>query len=491
MSLQSLKALFDSDCDTDDLLHSMSQFHSSLPSESPEDLLDLVNSLADWVSKHSSSKKLEPVLSLCADIYFSQGFVEDFVFPLNEEVQSLPSNNLVSCILSLINSILKSNQAEKYIRLLSRLLILSSFISSQKEVPDSFRRKGTLKMMLTLYKSLIKAGAKSEPSVKVLCLLASTFCKMSHYSRKCREYIVRKAGVQTYCLVLNPGGVYQQEDRLRVRTLYALGALAGNEDQQLLVWVSGGVTVAMEAVDRPEYQDAAGFVLWRSCLDAAEVQDLLFTSNFHTKALRILETSPGPHLTTYLIGILRRLSNNANYKQVLAEPVSRCFLVWLKELTKQTYMIPLKELAAGLGSLCTKTEVAAEVVKAAGIEIIIEVVLRHLEQAKLTKTCVGALVNLSVHGKNHVEGNVDRITSNLKFYEVVNMLLDSYYMSSFMMEYVLKLVLNGLMNNNCLYHLSEPGFLMKIKTVISTLINEEDIFLLGVCILRASVSHSN
>ena len=490
MSLEVLKKLLESDNEGDELVQGVMKVQGSLADNSLETISDFVNTLAEWVAKHSASKKLELVLGLCVEIYVSQGFAEEFSYPLNEEVQSMPSSSLVSCILSLINSILKSNQAEKYIRLLSKLLSLSSFISCQKGVPDSFRRKGTLKLILALYKNLIKAGAKSDPSLRVLSLLSSTFCKMAFYSSKCREYMIRKGGAQACCSILNPAGVYQREERLKFITLYTLGSLAGNVDQQLLIWVSGGVSIALNYFDTAELQEAASFVIWRSCIEAVEVQELLYSNGFHEKALQILGNLPNPQVTTYLIGTLRRLSSNMNYKALLADITSRCFLIWLKELTKKTFMAPLKELAAGLGSLCTKVEVAHEVVKAAGIEIIIEVILRHLDQAKLVKTCVGALVNLSVQGNFYVEGIVDRITSNLKFYEVVNSLLETYYASNFMMEYVLKLILNGMQNNNCLYHLSEVAFLMKIKRVLEICQNEEDIFLLVICILRATVSHS-
>lgn len=491
MSLQSLKKLLDEGADNDEVVLTINRVLSSLNSYSQDELTECINSAAEWITKHSSSKKLESVLGLCAEIYSSQGFTEDFIFPLNEETTIMPLANLVSCVLSLINSILKSNQAEKYIRLLSKLLVISSYIVEQKTVPDSFRRKSSLKLMLTLFKNLVKAGAKSEHSVRVLSQLCTIISKMSYYSNKCREYIVRKGGIQVLCNILNQNSTYQKEDKLLYKALYALGTLAGNNDHQLLVWVSGGVSLSLAYFDRPDLLEPASFVLWRSCIDALEVQDTLVSQNFPEKAMVTLESSPTPEVCTFLIGTLRRLSNNAAYKETLAEPVSQCFLLWLKELTKNTYMLPLKELAAGLGSLCTKPEISQEVVKAAGIEIILEVILRHLDQAKLVKTCVGALVNLSVQGKLYVDGIVDRITSNLKFYEAVHNLLEKYFSSNFMMEYVLKLVLNGLQNNNCLYHLSEKRFLTSILKILDMSINDEEIFLLNVCILRATVSHSN
>lgn len=490
MSLNELSALIGQGIEGEELIQSISSFQSNLENFSREELEDCINLLAEWISKHSASKKLENVLGLCVEIYASQGFSEDFLFPLNDEDENFPCNNFVSCVLSLINSILKSNQAEKYIRLLFKLLQLSSFIVHQKTVSESFRRKGSLKLILGFFKNLVKAGAKSEHSIKVLILICNIFCKIGYSSNKCRDYIVRKSGVQIICAILSPTGNYQQEQKLIYSSLYALGTLAGNNDQQLLVWVSGGVSAALAHFEKQELIEPAAFTIWRTCIEAIEVQEILFASNFHEKALKILETGPNPEITTFLIGILRRLSNNANYKDQLAEPISKSFLFWLKDLTKKSYMVPLKELAAGLGSLCTKLEVAREVVKATGIEIIIEVVLRHPDQAKLVKTCVGALVNLSVQGKPYLDGIVDRITSNLKFYELVDLLLQTYNKSNFMMEYTLKLILNGLQNSNCLYHLSDKKFLLLILVVFNQTQQEEDLFLLCVCIFRSVVSHS-
>ena len=60
-----------------------------------------------------------------------------------------------------------------------------------------------------------------------------------------------------------------------------------------------------------------------------------------------------------------------------------------------------------------------------------------------------------------------------------------------MMDYVLKLILNGLQNSTCLYHLSEKKLLLHLFKILEINQNEEDIFLLIVCILRLIVSHSN
>lgn len=400
MASESLISLLSQGQDSENLLSLISTVQSSLPSNTAESLNALLNSSADWICKNSSSKKLESLLSLCISIHIYQGHNETFTFPLTDEISLSSSTNLVSCILSLLNSILKSPQAEKYIKLLSKLLILSCFVAEQKSVPDLYRRKGTLKFILTLFKSLIKAGAKSDQSLKVLKLISDFFSKICFFSPKCREYLIRKGSIQVFCNVLGTDGIYSKETELAYKVLYALGSVTGTPDQQLLVWVSGGVNLALSYFELVETQEPACFVLWKCSVDSAEVQETLMSFGFAAKALNLLQTNRNPYTSTYLIGILRRLATNPTYKQDLAQQVSQCFLSLLKDLTKGSDILPLKELVAGLGSLCTNTEIAQEVVKAAGIEIIIEIVIRHIEQAKLVKTCVGALVNLSVQGNS-------------------------------------------------------------------------------------------
>ena len=490
MESESLITLLSQGQDSENLLNLISNVQSSLPSLPADSLNALLNSSADWICKNSSSKKLESLLSLCISIHIYQGHNETFTYPLTDEISLPSSTNLVSCILSLLNSILKSPQAEKYIKLLSKLLILSCFIAELKSVPDLYRRKGTLKFILTLFKSLVKAGAKSEQSLKVLKLISDFFSKICTSSPKCREYLIRKGSVQLFCNILGANGVYSKETELVYKVLYALGSVTGTPDQQLLVWVSGGVSLALSFFESTETQEPACFVLWKCSIDSPEVQETLMSADFALKALKLLQTNKNPYTITYLIGILRRLALNPAYKQDLGHQVSQCFLDQLKELVKGSDILPLKELVAGLGSLCINPEIAHEVVKAAGIEILIEIVIRHIEQAKLVKTSVGALVNLSVQGNPYIEGIVDRIASNIKFYELLSILLSTYSTSSFMMEYVLKLILNSLQNNNCLFHLSEGNFMTAILGLLRFNQNEEDLFTLTICIMRTLVSHS-
>jgi hypothetical protein len=321
--------------------------------------------------------------------------------------------------------------------------------------------------------------------------MADFYSKITVNSGKCREYLIRKGAVQVFCNILKSDSLYQKDLDFLFKVLYALGNLAGNCDQQLLVWVSGGTTLALQFFEVEELREPACFVLWKSSVDAVEVQESLISEDYGRKALRVLNSCNNPQVATFLIGCLRRLGTNPAYRESLGLEISCCFLNWLKELTKQVFILPLKELVAGLGSLCTRVDIAQDVVKAAGIEIVIEIILRHVKEAKLVKTCVGALVNLSMQGIFYIEGIVDRITSNIKFYEVVNLLIDSYSNSSYMMEYVLKLILNGLQNSNCLYHLSESSFFKKMSKILQFSKNEDDIFMLTICILRVLVSHSN
>lgn len=165
-------------------------------------------------------------------------------------------------------------------------------------------------------------------------------------------------------------------------------------------------------------------------------------------------------MLTYSIGVLRRLVVNPKYKDKLAPVLAEPLLQELKQLTKAKYALPLKEISATLGTISTNNEIAQTIVQAAGIEIITEVALRNLNKSKLVKTCIGALVNLSLQ-----EGIVERIGNNLRFYELLRAIIASYPSSSYMMEYTLRLILNALQSNNCLYHLSEVSFVTDLRNL--------------------------
>ena len=62
---------------------------------------------------------------------------------------------------------------------------------------------------------------------------------------------------------------------------------------------------------------------------------------------------------------------------------------------------------------------------------------------------------------------------------MVEMLLSVYFSSNFMMGHVLKLAMNRLQNRNCL---SQSSFFTYILKALERCQNEEDIFLIVVCI---------
>ncbi|CAG9313195.1 unnamed protein product [Blepharisma stoltei] len=451
----------------------------------PEAANELLNTISEWILQHSSSKRLENLLKLIFVIYQNQGLSEEFNFlGMDEaEVKIAACPNLVSCILSLLNSVLKSNQAEKYMRILTLLLRISAMIVQQKTVPNFFRRKGSLKMLIALYRNLVKASARSEGSIKILTLICEVMANMAVKNEKAREYLTRKAVIQASCaLITNPN--YTSDNKLMSKALYLLGSTAGSSDQQLLIWVSGGISQALQCVQNPKLSPSASFLLWRACIDNEEIQQEIFSSNFHLQALEAIRNGGDIEKITYLIGIIRRIVVNAKFRDQLAGLVAEPLLLELKQLTRGEFSLPLKEISAALGTISTDPAIAQIIVQAAGIEIITEVALRNLTKSKLVKTCIGALVNLSLQ-----EGMVDRIGNNLRFYELIRAIIASYPSSSYMMEYTLRLILNALQSNNCLYHLSEVSFVTDLRNLFERWQNEEDLLLYVLYIFRSLVSH--
>ena len=77
--------------------------------------------------------------------YRAEYRVEFEAEPENKELKTVISNNFVSCLLSLINSILQSKNITKYSKILFNLLSISVMLITQSAVVSAFRRKGTLK----------------------------------------------------------------------------------------------------------------------------------------------------------------------------------------------------------------------------------------------------------------------------------------------------------------------------------------------------------
>lgn len=72
---------------------------------------EITNVIGSWVVKNSSSKRLEHVLELSSDLIEKGGFTEDLYVELTDGerlAKDAISSNFVSCLLSLINSILKN-----------------------------------------------------------------------------------------------------------------------------------------------------------------------------------------------------------------------------------------------------------------------------------------------------------------------------------------------------------------------------------------------
>jgi len=450
---------------------------------------DYLNVIADWIVQHSSSKMLSIVLQ------FTSAFLEfcGLKVPFAVEVQdtqvaetlhkNLLSGSFVSCMLSLLNSIMQSN-IEKYAKMFLTLLKISSMIMPLPSVASSFRRKGALKQLITFMKTLIKQETHTEQNLQIISLMSIIIAKLAAKHEKCRDYLVRKGCVQAFLSSLSPKGKFGRCEDLIASFMYALGSIGVSSDQQLMIWVGGGVILGEAYLnsDSEVLHESASFLLWKISIDNEEVQDELMQHQLYSTCLRLMEGMPSVELSTTLLAILRRLSSS--YKQELAGTVLPVMLKSLQKYANTSCVYTLKEITACIGSISTIPEISQSIADRGGVELIIEVGAKNFEISKLLKTCVGALVNLSL-----IERNRERIANNYNFYQLCGHSLEKYLGSAYVTDYILRLLINALSHHNCLYHFSTPAIIEKAIEVLVRWINDEQLVQYSLRILRHLVSH--
>jgi hypothetical protein len=77
--------------------------------------------------------------------------------------------------------------------------------------------------------------------------------------------------------------------------------------------------------------------------------------------------------------------------------------------------------------------------------------MRNIDSSRYVKTTIGALVNFSLYERNR-----DRIANNTNFYQLATEVLNQYVSSAFILDYILRLILNAIVHQNCLFHFSNP-----------------------------------
>jgi hypothetical protein len=400
--------------------------------------------VADWIVAHSSSKMLSIVLQFTSVFLEYCGLRVSFAVDVRETKsiealhKNLLSGSFVSCMLSLLNSIMQSN-IDKYAKMFHTLLKISAMIMPLPSVASSFRRKGALKQLITFMKTMLKQDNISEQTLQIISVMGVIIAKLAAKHEKCRDYLVRKGCVQAFLSSLNPKGKFAHSEEVITSFMFALGNIGVSSDQQLMIWVGGGVIVAEAflGMDSMVLQEAASFLLWKISIDNEEVQDELMQHQLHLTCLRLLERQGSVELSTTLIAILRRLSST--YKAELATEVLPALLRQLQKFANSDCVFTLKEISACLGSISTLPEISQAIADRGGVELIIEVGAKNVETSKLLKTCVGALVNLSL-----LERNRERIANNYNFYQLCGSSLEMYSGSAYVTDYILRLLINAL-----------------------------------------------
>lgn len=460
------------------------------------DAAEYLNVIAEWIVQHSSSKMLSIVLQFTSCYLEFCGLKVSFSVDVEETQSSealhknLLSGSFVSCMLSLMNSIMQSN-IDKYAKMFLTLLKISSMIMPLPSVASSFRRKGALKQLITFMKTLIKQDTFTEQNLQIISIMGTIISKLAAKHEKCRDYLVRKGCVQAFLSSLAPKGKFGRCEDVLASFMFALGNIGVSSDQQLMIWVGGGVIIgeAYLNTDSETLHEAASFLLWKISIDNDEVQEELMQNQLVTVCMRLLDGQPSVDLSTTLLAILRRLSSS--FKQELASLVLPCMLKNLQKFASTNYVFTLKEITACIGSISTLPEISQIIADRGGVELIIEVGAKNFQISKLLKTCVGALVNLSL-----LERNRERIANNYNFYQLCGNSLEKYTGSAYITDYILRLLINALSHrefyaDNCLYHFSTPAIIEKCSEILARWLSDEQLIQYSLRILRLLVSHGN
>ena len=172
----------------------------------------------------------------------------------------------------------------------------------------------------------------------------------------------------------------------------------------------------------------------------------------------------------YCICILRRLCSNPQYKAELTPKCLTLFIEKLKKFSRRNNTFALKEISAALGSVSTVAEICEKITDSDCIEILLESCIRNIDSTRYVKTTIGALVNFSLYERNR-----DRIANNSNFYTLASQVLVKYISSAFILDYILRLILNAIAHSNCLYHFSTPTVIDSCVKVMQRFKTDENL----------------
>lgn len=469
------------------------QMQSGLDEFSTEELAHLLDALGKWVHRRSNSSRLELVLRFIGEVNEGVGYAVQFQVPFKETVK-LPDifpKDLLIDGLSLVNTIVGKNCVEKYMRTIVLLMKLLSYAADQGSVAPLTRTKTSLKLLILLFRVKVEQSAKSEEDILLLCVLSSIIAKVSFAHNKCRDYLIRNSVVKHLLKLVTDEDLVQRSKDLIDDCLYALGSLAGSNDQQLLIWVSQGISVTLQLAEDPELFAACVFVVWRCCMDCVEIQKELIHKGFHHTCIAKFKGPLEITSKTFIVGFLRRVVAHEEVKESLDLEMVKLLVVELKYSVMHKIPLLLKELIATLGVLAVDVAKAELICQKNGVEILTEVALNLHDEGKVVKTAIGALVNLSIHGTLYAENIADRIGHNVKFYELLRTVLSQYKDSSYMLEYTLRLVLNSLRNKNCLFHFSSVLQVELFWSLVDVVLPRDELLHAFLSIFRVICSHSN
>ena len=234
--------------------------------------------------------------------------------------------------------------------------------------------------------------------------------------------------------------------------------------------------------------------MWRLSINNTELQRDLKDKGVDTIALDALKDSNAKLETVvFAVGVLRRLSSNNDYKAALSPLVLDPVLTQLSTFSRSKFTLLLKESIACIGSISPEGDIITVLLDRNIPELILDIAVRNLTALKLLKTCVGALVNVSLNGTTYVERCMDRIASNTFFYQLAEGILEHHSDSVYFLDYILRLLSNALVNSmnhteTSLFHLSNEKTTLALERALRCFPNDENIARYAIRILRMVLS---
>mmetsp|Transcript_57429 Transcript_57429/g.65514 ORF Transcript_57429/g.65514 Transcript_57429/m.65514 type:complete len:659 (-) Transcript_57429:153-2129(-) len=475
----------------------------SAPHINCDDVGILINHISDWLVDNSSANAVRPVLKYLDQALECLGFeLEDRPGEVEEHENSSLyfKQEFGTIMLSLITCIMQDEQFWKYRMFLYAILKIINRLLAVTNMPNLYRKGGVIKAVLALNKVLFNFEDWDEVISNIIVVNLHTLSKFVRHSSKSREYFVRKGGIQLVQKLL-------KDEKNLIQPTYSaplyqacclvLGHTAVTQDHRLMIWVSGSLPHLVSIIQEQLQMDLSEeggqtleniyFLILGLVNGNDEIQDDVMKHDFLKLAVSSINAyAKRKLLIAYIIGIIRRLSGNANHRETIASEILHTLLHLSDYLGKLNADLAIKELNATIGALASEKSHCLEIGKNGGVEIVVNSALKYFKDPKIIKTSLGSLINLSSQEENR------KIISRTKtFYLLIYYTIEEHKKSAPIADYALKVILNTADDDVCLHNYISGGLYMKLLEFLEVYARNYGVTYASLRVLRKLCSYNS